>query len=91
MFAGQLEAVCFDGLLGFRENITPKEGGKDSPFAMFKVMLTEMPPKDPIDELWLHHVATGAVIGGENLGWMLEPRADHQSGAMTCTPGKYVR
>ena len=25
---------------------------------------------DPVDELWLHHVPSGTVIGGENLGWM---------------------
>lgn len=71
MFKGQLEAVNFDGLLGFRENRTPKEGGKDSMFGMLKFMLTEMPPKDPTDELWLFHVASGTVIGGENLGWIL--------------------
>jgi hypothetical protein len=70
-FKGQLDAVSFDGLLGFREIKSPKEGGKDSMFGFLKVMLTEMPPKDPIDELWLHHVATGTVIGGENLGWIL--------------------
>ena len=69
-FKGQLEAVNFDGLLGFRENLTPKEGGKDSMFGMIKVMLTEMPPKDPVDELWLYHVASRTVIGGENLGWI---------------------
>jgi len=70
-FRGQLDAVSFDGLLGFRENKTPKEGGKDSALGMIKIMLTEMPPKDPTDELWLHHVASGTVIGGENLGWIL--------------------
>jgi hypothetical protein len=74
-FKGQLEAVNFDGLLGFRENVTPKEGGKDSALGMLKVMLTEMPPKDPIDELWLYHVASRTVIGGENLGWILTKSA----------------
>jgi hypothetical protein len=75
-FHGQLEAVNFDGLLGFRENQTPKEGGKDSVLGMIKFMLTEMPPRDPVDELWLFHVASGTVIGGENLGWILS-RAEH--------------
>ena len=70
-FQGQLAAVNFDGLLGFRENTTPKEGGKDSAFGMVKMMLTEMPPKDPIDELWLFHLASRTAIGGENLGWIL--------------------
>jgi hypothetical protein len=74
-FRGQLEAVNFDGLLGFREIKTPKEGGKDSVFGMLKVMLTEMPPKDPTDELWLYHVASRTVIGGENLGWILSKQA----------------
>ena len=69
-FRGQLEAVIFDGLLGFRDVQNVREGAKDSPFATIKFMLTEMPPRDPIDELWVHHVATGTVIGGENLGWI---------------------
>jgi hypothetical protein len=71
MFHGQLEAVNFDGLGGFKETLTPKEGGKDSPFGFIKVMLSNMPPRDPHDELWLYHVATKTVIGGENLGWQL--------------------
>ena len=45
-FRGQVDFVNFDGLLGFRENISVKDGGKDSPFGLLK-MLTEMPPKDP--------------------------------------------
>src|SRR5256885_10539043 len=53
-FKRQPEPVSFDGLLGFRENQTPQEGGKDFPFGMIKFMLTEMPPRDPIDELWLY-------------------------------------
>jgi hypothetical protein len=73
-FKGQLDAVLFDGLLGFRDNLTVKEGGKElSSFGQLRMMLKEMPPKDPTDELWLHHVATGTVIGGENLGWILSP------------------
>jgi hypothetical protein len=73
-FKGQLDAVLFDGLLGFRDNLTPKEGAKQlSGFGQMVMMFREMPPKDPTDELWLHHVATGTVIGGENLGWILTP------------------
>jgi hypothetical protein len=74
-FTGQLEAVNFDGLKGFRENVTPKEGGSESRFGLLKMMLTEMPPKDPIDELWLYHVASRTLIGGENLGWILSREA----------------
>ena len=51
--------------------MTPKEGGKDSAFGMIKRMVTNMPPKDPHDELWLFHVPTRTIIGGENLGWNL--------------------
>ncbi len=73
-FRGQLDAVLFDGLLGFRENLTPKEGARErSALGQMVAMFREMPPKDPTDELWLHHVATGTVIGGENLGWILTP------------------
>ena len=71
MFRGQLEAVNFDGIGGFKEAVTPLEGGKDSPLGFFKVMLTNMPPRDPHDELWLYHVASRTIIGGENLGWNL--------------------
>ena len=35
---------------------------------MFKMMTGGT--KDPVDEVWLHHAASGTVIGGENLGWM---------------------
>jgi hypothetical protein len=77
-FKGQLEAVNFDGLLGFRENRTPQEGGKDSMFGLLKILLTEMPPKDPTDELWLFHVGSRTVIAGENLGWILS-REDHKA------------
>jgi len=76
MFKGQLDAVLFDGLLGFRDNLTVKEGGKQlSAFGQMLMMMKEMPPKDPTDELWLCHVSTGTVIGGENLGWILTPEA----------------
>lgn len=71
MFHGQLEAVNFDGIGGFKENMTPKEGAKDSKFSFLKVLINNMPPKDPHDELWLYHVASQTLIGGENLGWNL--------------------
>lgn len=77
-FKGELDVVNFDGLLGFREQKTPLEGGKDSAFGLLKVMLTEMPPKDPIDEVWLYHRPTRTVIGGENLGWILS-KDQHKS------------
>lgn len=73
-FKGQLEAVNFDGIGGFKETQTPHEGGKDSKFAFLKVMLSNMPPKDPHDELWLYHVASRTVFGGENLGWNLSKK-----------------
>lgn len=76
MFHGQLEAVNFDGIGGFREGVSPKEGGKDSALVFFKMMITNMPPKDPHDELWLYHVASRTLIGGENLGWNLSKK-DH--------------
>jgi hypothetical protein len=69
-FKGQLDAAIFHGLVGFPDHRTPAEGGSDSPLAMMKMMLTMMRgPKDPVDELWLHHVPTGTVIAGENLAW----------------------
>lgn len=74
MFKGQLEAVNFDGIGGFKEIHTPYEGGKDSMFGMIKAMLSNMPPKDPHDELWLYHVASRTIFGGENLGWNLEKK-----------------
>jgi hypothetical protein len=71
MFKGQLEAVNFDGVGGFKEAQTPYEGSKDSKFLFLKVMLSNMPPKDPYDELWLYHVPSRTIFGGENLGWRL--------------------
>ncbi len=71
MFHGQLEALNFDGIAGARENVTPKEGGKDTKIAFFVNMFTSMPFKDPHDELWLYHLASKTLIGGENLGWNL--------------------
>ena len=34
---------------------------------MLKFMTAKQ--KDPVDELWLHHVPSQTVIGGENLTW----------------------
>lgn len=74
-FRGQLDAVLFHGLLTHGDRPSPAErgdGGKESKLAfmggMLRFMLTA--PRDPIDELWLHHVASQTVIGGENLTWM---------------------
>ena len=75
MFHGQLEALNFDGIGGARENITPREGARDSKIAFFINMFTSMPFKDPHDELWLYHVASRTIIGGENLGWNLSKTA----------------
>lgn len=70
-FAGQLEAVVFDGLLGFPDVKSPFEGAKENLWGMMKMMVMMVKgPNDPVDELWLRHVATDTVIGGENLGWM---------------------
>jgi hypothetical protein len=78
-FRGQLDAMIFHGLVGFPDHVTPAEGGSDGMFAMIKTMASMMtrPPKDPVDELWLHHVATGTVIAGENLAWFY-PAAEYQ-------------
>jgi len=68
-FRGELDAVIFHGLLGPRDVQTAGEGAPDTRWGLITGMLRAMPPKDPVDELWLHHVATDTVIGGENLGW----------------------
>ena len=70
-FHGQVEFVNFDGILAFREGLTPKEGARDTLLNTFKFLLTEMPPRDPTDELWLYHVPTRTIFGGENLNWIL--------------------
>jgi hypothetical protein len=73
-FAGDLEAVVFHGLHGFPDMKSPYEGGKEGFFTMFKLMKEMMSLRTPADELWLHHVPTGTVIGGENLGWILSEK-----------------
>ncbi len=75
-FKGQLDAVLFDGLLGLRDHQSPFEGAKENFVNMMKMMWAMMTVNDPVDELWLHHVPSGTVIGGENLGWMF-PKDEH--------------
>lgn len=77
-FRGQLDVVVFHGLIGFPDHVTPAEGGSDSVVAMIRMMMTMVRgPSDPVDELWLHHVATGTVIAGENLAWYY-PAAEYK-------------
>jgi len=70
-FRGQLEAVVFHGLAGPADHQSAGEGARDTRFAhmsrMFKFMTAKQ--NDPVDELWLHHVPSQTVIGGENLTW----------------------
>jgi len=70
-FRGQLEAVVFTGLAGPPEHRSAGEGAPDTRFAhmtrMFKFMTAKQ--TDPVDELWLCHVPSQTVIGGENLTW----------------------
>jgi hypothetical protein len=70
-FKGQLDAVLFHGLYGSADRRSAGEGAPDTKLGFFRGMLHVMTSvKDPVDELWLHHVASGTVIGGENLGWI---------------------
>ena len=53
-----------------RPTIRARRGGEDTASymgRMLRFMFTNQ--KDPVDELWLHHVASQTVIGGENLTW----------------------
>jgi hypothetical protein len=76
-FRGQLDAVLFRGLLGPPDYLSAGEGGKDTKLAfmakMVRFMLTSM--RDPVDELWLHHVPSQTVIAGENLEWQYTAEA----------------
>jgi hypothetical protein len=72
-FRGQLDAVLFRGLASFRDMPSPFEGKREGMFTIFSVMKEMMSLNTPSDELWLCHRATGTVIGGENLGWILSP------------------
>jgi len=70
-FRGQLDAVVFHGLGGPPDHQSAGEGAPDTRFGhmtkMFKLMTGKQ--NDPVDELWLHHVPSQTVIGGENLTW----------------------
>lgn len=68
-FRGQLDAVLFRGLVGPGDGPSPAEGGPDNFMAMMKTMVHVMRSREPADELWVHHAATGTVVGGENLAW----------------------
>jgi hypothetical protein len=59
-FRGQLDAVLFTGLVGYMGR-------------MAKFMTAPM--KMPVDELWIHHVASGTVVAGENLAWIYTAEA----------------
>ena len=78
-FRGQLEAVVFHGLSGPPEHRSAGEGAPDTRFAhmarMFKFMTAKQ--TDPVDELWLLHVPSQTVIGGENLTWYYPASALH--------------
>jgi hypothetical protein len=70
-FRGQLEAVLFTGLVGPADHQSAGEGAPDTKFRFYKGMAKFMTSsmKTPVDELWLHHLPSGTVIGGENLAW----------------------
>jgi hypothetical protein len=70
-FRGQLDAVVFHGLTCPPDHQSAGEGARDTRFAHMSRMLKFMTTKatDPVDELWLHHVPSQTVIGGENLTW----------------------
>ncbi len=70
-FRGQLEGVVFHGLGGPADHQSAGEGAPDTRFQHMKKMFKIMTAKqtDPVDELWLHHVPSQTVIGGENLTW----------------------
>jgi hypothetical protein len=71
-FRGQLDAVLFTGLVGPPDHQSAAEGAPDTRFAHMKRMAKFMTAsmKMPVDELWVHHAATGTVIAGENLAWI---------------------
>ena len=70
-FRGQLDAVVFHGLAGPADHQSAGEGARDTRVAHMGRMLKFMTSKqkDPVDELWLHHIPSQTVIGGENLTW----------------------
>jgi hypothetical protein len=76
-FRGELELVIFHGLLGPPDMTTPVEGGSDSLWSFMRGMMKAMPPREPADEVWLYHRASGTVLAGENLAWQY-PAAAHR-------------
>jgi hypothetical protein len=75
-FKGQLDAILFHGIYGPDDRQAPGEGAPDTKLGFFKGMLHVMTHvKDRIDELWIHHVPSGTVVGGENLGWFYTAEA----------------
>jgi hypothetical protein len=81
-FRGQLELTQFQGLAGLRDGQAPGEGGQDNVFYLLRIMREMMRIDDPIDELWLCHVPTATIVGGENLGWMYTAEARAREGMM---------
>jgi hypothetical protein len=68
--AGDLEMVLFRGVSGTADLRTPIEGQEPGEYMSSFMHEFSNGMKDPYDELWLFHKATGTVVGGENLGWM---------------------
>ncbi len=66
---GQLDAVLFAGIDGAKDGQSAGEGAPDTMWTLIKGMARFMTTRDPHDELWVHHVASGTVVGGENLSW----------------------
>jgi hypothetical protein len=76
-FRGQLDAVLFTGLVGPADHQSPAEGARDTRLGYMGRMAKFMtaPMKMPVDELWIHHVASGTVVAGENLAWIYTAEA----------------
>jgi hypothetical protein len=68
-FCGELDAVMFHGLLGPGDARSAGEGGSDTFFGWMRAMMHAMKGRQPVDELWLYHHATGTILAGENLAW----------------------
>lgn len=75
--AGELDVVIFHGLLGPPDMPTPVEGGSDSLWSFVRHMMKAMPPREPADEVWIHHAPSATVLAGENLAWQY-PAAAHR-------------
>ena len=79
---GVLDVLSFDGLLGPAEYASPTDGGGDSLWATLQAFRQMASPSDPYEELWVHHRATGTVIGGENLAPYVSAEAHARLGFM---------